>query len=323
MPTSQGASGSATFDIKLSAPLDIAASLERFRSFGDDLIDRWDGTHLIQTVRTQNGAVPCVCTVTGTVRKPTLCVMIPDPVYGSDIERAVHTSFVAAPPEFNKLVRSDPVIARLDRLSCGLRPVRQLDLLAALIRCISTQQVNLRWAVITRRRLAKAFGDKYTMNGHEVYGFNAERLAAATVAEIRALQFTTRKAEYIIGIAEAIKDGRLKLAELAALSDEEAIARLTALRGIGVWTADWILARTLGRPRVVVGDLGVRKAVGLAYLNNVSPSEKEVRQATAHWGASANVAQTLLLHGLHKNLLKPGPRASEPENSWRAVDNAE
>ncbi len=301
----QGASHPVTLDIKLSAPLDIAASLERFRSSGDDLIDRWNGTHLIRTVRTPGGTVPCVCTATGTVRKPALGVMAPNPEYGFDIGRAMHATFSATPPEFNDLVRSDPVIAKLDKQSCGLRPVCQLDLLAALIRCISTQQVNLRWGVITRRRLAKAFGDKYALNGHEVYAFNAKRLAAATVAEIRALQFTTRKAEYIIGIAKVVKEGRLNLAELAALSDDEVIARLTALRGIGVWTAEWILARTLGRPRVVAGDLGVRKAVGLVYLHNVSPSENEVRRATAHWGRSANVAQTLLLDGLKKNLLKP------------------
>jgi len=68
--------------------------------------------------------------------------------------------------------------------------------------------------------------------------------------------------------------------------------------GIGRWTAEWLLARTLGRPRVVAGDLGVRKAVGAAYLDGRMPSEAEVRAATAHWGPAAGVAQQLLLHWL-------------------------
>ena len=79
------------------------------------------------------------------------------------------------------------------------------------------------------------------------------------------------------------------------------IARLTALHGIGRWTAEWLLARTLGRPRVVAGDLGVRKSVGMAYFEDRMPSEAEVRQATAHWGEAAGVAQQLLLHSLSED----------------------
>jgi DNA-3-methyladenine glycosylase II len=75
------------------------------------------------------------------------------------------------------------------------------------------------------------------------------------------------------------------------------------IRGIGRWSAEWVLARTLGRPRVVAGDLGVRKAVGLAYLGTTAPSEAEVRAATAHWGESAGVAQALLLHALAEGQL--------------------
>ena len=86
------------------------------------------------------------------------------------------------------------------------------------------------------------------------------------------------------------------------LPDDAVIARLTAIRGVGRWTAEWILARTLGRPVVVAGDLGVRKAVGRYYLDLPPkaplPSEEETRRAVAHWGESANLAQTLLLAGI-------------------------
>jgi len=174
----------------------------------------------------------------------------------------------------------------------------QFDLLGALVRSISAQQVNLRWAATTRRRLAEAFGKRHLVAGHPVYSLSATRLAAASVEEIRALQFTTRKAEYIIGVAQAIADGHLDTQSLAVLPDDEVISRLTALRGIGLWTAEWILTRTLGRPRVVAGDLGVRKVVGMAYLRSPLASEAEVRKATAHWGASAGIAQALLLHSL-------------------------
>jgi DNA-3-methyladenine glycosylase II len=290
------------FEVRLPGPLDIPASLELFRRSGDDLIDRWDGAMLVRTHPLASGAVAYACQVTGSIEAPALRVTVEDPAHAPLIEQVVRASFVLAPPEFAALLERDAVLARLNAAYPGLRPVRQFDLFAALVRCISAQQVNLRWAVTTRRRLAEAFGDLHQVGAHQVYRLNAERIAGASVSEIRALQFTTRKAEYLIAVAEAIVDGRLDLPTMAALPDEEVIARLTALRGIGRWTAEWILARGLGRACVVAGDLAVRKAIGLAYLDALLPSEAEVRQAVAHWGLSAGVAQALLLHGFAQAL---------------------
>jgi DNA-3-methyladenine glycosylase II len=175
-------------------------------------------------------------------------------------------------------------------------------LLTALIRAISAQQVNLRWATITRRRLAEAFGCQHTLGTHQVLSLDAARLAAADVAALRTLQFTTRKAEYIVALATAVATGTLDLAALRHQSDADVIACLMACRGLGRWTAEWFLARALGRPRVVAGDLGVRKAVGAAYLHGRLPSEAEVRELTSHWGAAASIAQQLLLHALSQGL---------------------
>ncbi len=285
-----------TFEVRLPGPLDIPTSLEPFRRSGDDLIDRWDGITLIRTIHVGDQGVAYACTVTGAVEEPALQVTIEDAVHRQVVELALSATFVSPPLSYSELLHIDPVLARLEARYRGLRPVLQLDLLTALVRCISAQQVNLQWATTTRRRLAETFGEKHVVAGQIVYSLSAERLAGATHAQIRALQFTSRKAEYLIGAAEAVASGSLRLADLASLPDEEFIARLTALRGIGRWTAEWLLARTLGRPCVVAGDLGVRKAVGRAYLRTPLPSEQEVRRATAHWGPLAGVAQILLLH---------------------------
>lgn len=297
----------APFTVHLSGPIDIPASLELFRRSGDDLIDRWDGetllrTHPVGASARAAGAVAYACRAAGSLEYPAFYVTVADPAQRQVIEAAVREMFIPAPPAFAALLEADPVVARLNGAYPGLRQVRQYDLFAALVRCISAQQVNLRWAVTTRRRLAEAFGDLHLVDGQQVYRLNPQRVAAASVSEIRALQFTTRKAEYLISVAEAIASGRLNMATLAALPDEEVIARLSHLRGIGRWTAEWILARALGRPTVVAGDLGVRKAIGQAYLNSPLPPETEVRRATAHWGPAAGVAQVLLLHSLSQPL---------------------
>ncbi|MEO7003483.1 MAG: hypothetical protein ABI068_16800 [Ktedonobacterales bacterium] len=291
-----------TFDVELTGPLDMPASLEFFRRNGDDLLDRWDGAHFVRTQRVAHVTVAYVCEPAGSVQRPAMRVSIADPAHQEVIAATVRAAFVQPPAaEYAYLLAHDPLIADLDRRFPGLRPIRQFDLFTALVRSISAQQVNLRWAATTRRRLAEAFGEQHTIGPHVVYSLNPQRLAQAPPAELRALQFTTRKAEYIVAAAQAIASGALSLETLAALPDDAVIARLTALRGIGRWTAEWLLARTLGRPCVVAGDLAVRKVVGRAYLDQPGTplvSEEAVRQATAHWGASANVAQALLLHSL-------------------------
>lgn len=280
----------------LPGPLDIPASVEFLRRWGDDGIDRWDGRTLVRTLPVNGRHVAYTCRVAGSIEAPVLHVTVADAAYGQEIEEAVRATFIPPPPGYADLLARDPLLARLEQQHPGVRPVRQFDLLAALVRCITAQQVNLRWAATVRRRLAETFGEQHVINGHAVYSLCAGRLAAATVAELRALQLTTRKAESVICAAQATACGRLTQAELAALPDSKMIAHLTVLRGIGRWSAEWILARTLGRPCVVAGDLGVRKAVGLAYLGTARPSEEAVREATAHWGEAALTAQTLLLY---------------------------
>ena len=104
------------------------------------------------------------------------------------------------------------------------------------------------------------------------------------------------------------------------------IAHLTQLPGIGRWSAEWFLARTLGRPRVVAGDLGVRKAIGRLYQVGM-PSEDETRRLTEHWGPAANVAQALALHDLALSSRRLGLRVLErlifaTRRAWRPPWNS-
>ena len=287
-----------SFEVQLPGPLDIPASLEVFRRWGDDGLDRWDGRVLLRTTRVEGQPVPFACTMTGTVDAPGVALMVASPAHAPAIASVVNTMYVAAPGALADLVLADPVIAALETRYRGVRPVLQSDLFTALIRSISAQQVNLKWAATVRRRLAETFGRRHMLGPYEVISLEADRLAAATVSELRALQFTTRKAEYIIALATAIATGYLDLEALRMAPDAEVITRLTAFRGLGVWTAEWFLARALGRARVAAGDLGVRKAVGAVYLQGQMPTEAEVRRLTAHWGEAAGVAQQLILHAL-------------------------
>lgn len=219
------------------------------------------------------------------------------------VRATVETTFAPAPAGYARLLARDRVLAALNERFPGIRQIRQLDLFTALVRCISAQQVNLRWASTTRRRLAEAFGTRLEVAGQTVYSLDPARIGAVDPLQIRALQFTTSKSVSIVATAQALVNEKLTVDALADLANEEVISRLITIKGIGRWSAEWVLARTLGRPVVVAGDLGVRKAIGLAYLDAPLPSESEVRSATAHWGQSAGTAQALLLHALGEGVL--------------------
>jgi DNA-3-methyladenine glycosylase II len=212
------------------------------------------------------------------------------------VRDAASLSFLLARPEFRALLRKDLVIARLSRKFPGIRQVRQFDLFYGLLRAISAQQINLRWAATLRRRLAEAYGERLHVGKDFVYALRSEVVAAVRVQDLRGLQFSTHKAESILAVAEALASRKLTQEDLTQMEDEDAMEALVALRGIGTWSAEWILVRCLGRARVVAGDLGVKKAVAFTYLGKEMASEDEVRRAVAHWGPHATVAQAILLH---------------------------
>jgi DNA-3-methyladenine glycosylase II len=293
----------AEFVIDLAGPIDFAASFEIFRRSGDDMLDRWDGESLLRIARAGDKACAYACRPAGTIETPALRVTTENHQDRDIVENAIRSSFVRITDDFEKLCRGDHILGRIAEAHRGFRPVLQMDLVGALVRCISAQQVNLKWASTVRRRLAEAFGRLHHVGEQVVYSLDPKRLATLNVADIRALQFTTRKAEYVINAARAIADGWLQIEALAAMPDDEVIARITTVRGLGLWTAEWVLARTLGRPRISAGDLGVRKAVGLAYYGGRMPTPDEVRAATAHWGEAAALAQGMLLHAQHEKTL--------------------
>jgi DNA-3-methyladenine glycosylase II len=235
--------------LRLPEPYDFDVSTERFRVFGIDLANLWHegGLHRVvdgREVRIE--AAPGGVDVTP-LDERTLPV----------VEKLLGLEFEL--PPFYEWAAEQPVLGPLVLRLAGFRPPLAPEPFESLVTSISAQQVSLFAAFAIRNRLIERFG----VPGELAYGFpTRERIADAGEDELVALGFSHRKAEYVIGLARADLD----LDGLASLPDDEIRARITALRGLGPWTAEWFLARHLARPRAwPAGDLGVRKAAKVLY----------------------------------------------------------
>jgi DNA-3-methyladenine glycosylase II len=282
-----------TVEVALEGPLDVPRSLEVLRRWGDDLLDRWDGEVLRRTVPAAGGPRAVSCRSVGTVAAPRLAVE----AEGSDpaAAAAAADTFLPWSEAWPALRDADPALARAEAAAPGVRSLRYPEPFRALVRAVTAQQVNLTFAATLRRRMAEAYGTEHAVRGGVVRSLDPARLAGTSVADLRALQLSTAKATALVGLGAAAGRGELDAGRFTGLSDDEVVAELTAHRGVGRWTAEWFLVRVLARPVVVAGDLGVRKAVGAAYFEGRLPSEAEVREATAHWGPAAALAQQVLL----------------------------
>lgn len=142
-------------------------------------------------------------------------------------------------------------IAKLGMLKRSHHP----DLFSALIQSLVSQQISSKAAVTVGGRLRDLVGEISPENIHN--------------SELEAIQkcgMSMRKATYIKGIAAAVMNGELSLQELHDLPDEDVVKKLSALNGIGVWTAEMMLIFSLGRPDVVSwGDLAIRRGMMNLY----------------------------------------------------------
>lgn len=172
---------------------------------------------------------------------------------------------------------ADPRLAPLIAATPGLRVPGAFDGFELALRAVLGQQVTVKAATTIFGRFARAYGEPaetpFAALSH--HAPVAERIAAATHAEVVALGLTGRRAETVLALSRAMAEGRLRLEP--GVDPEAALAALQALPGIGPWTAHYVAMRALGWPDAFPdGDLGLLKAVA-------APHHRALREAAEAW----------------------------------------
>ncbi len=297
-------------------PLDAAATLARYHLWGEDPANRLDGDVFRRVARVDGRLLPYEVRWSGGVEDARLSITVPEAA-GAGIERVVTREVRRIfgldfdLVGFYRMAKADTALAPLVERLHGLRPTLAPTPLEMLVGSITAQQVNLSFAFACRARLVRRWGTRHCVPGGELYAFpDAAALAAARVRELRALKYSTRKAEYIRDLARSVVAGALDLEALAEAPNADIIARLTALRGLGRWTADWFLARSCGRGDICpAGDLAVRKAFEHHYGRGRTLSEEAIRRRARAWGEYQNLAVHYLLAGMRLTAAARGGEA--------------
>ncbi len=288
--------------IRLPRPFRFHESLLRFQHSSDERVNRYDGAVFRRLLLDGKGGKFLLeaegsgprARVVMRLRAPGRLSRMAISVGEASLRHILALDLEMAP--FYRMAEEDAVLKPIVRRFCGLRPVRYLSVFEALVTAITAQQVNLTFAGVIRRRLVERWGERMDIGGERHFAFpRPERLARAWEATLRNMQFSGRKAQYVIGVARAAAGGLLDADELRRLPLEEAIARQVSIRGVGRWTAEQVLFRALGRVEAIpAGDLGVQKVVARYCFGKEKLDEDRVRRRARRWAPWGALAVTYL-----------------------------
>jgi DNA-3-methyladenine glycosylase II len=321
---------SVRFSIEPKRPYSLALTAERYTRF-PEIVDRFDGRVYRRLLPVGRHGVLLSVAQVGPPSRAVLEVGLDGADAGSPAarraaERVVGGALGAASDvaAFYRALSSDPVLAAPIRAFRGLRISGVPTVWEAALTAILSQQINLKFAYSIRREIALAFGRRRTIGGELYVSFpGPERLAGESPDRLRRFRLSRAKAIAIAGLARAFAGGEVTEEELASLPDEEAIERLTAIRGIGRWTAEIALLRGMGRTDIFpAGDLGVVKYLAVGLLGHgARASEAEMRRFGERWRPHRGLA---LVYGYAEltRRMREEARRSPPARRPRARGTA-
>jgi DNA-3-methyladenine glycosylase II len=187
--------------------------------------------------------------------------------------------------EFYEFAAHDRRLGPLARRFLGMKPPRFASVFEGVISAMACQQMTLTLGIRLLNDLAEAFGTAFNEGDETVYAFpDPAKLAKLSPSDLRRLGFSRQKGQAMIELARSVAEGNLDLEHLADMPDDEAVARLSKLRGVGRWTAEYVLLRGLGRTHVFPGDdVGARNNLA-RWLHVTTPLDYEgVREILSGW----------------------------------------
>ncbi|MFS0777386.1 DNA-3-methyladenine glycosylase [Neobacillus sp. 3P2-tot-E-2] len=187
---------------------------------------------------------------------------------------------------FYDMAKKDLLLGQAVESFYGLRIIGIPDLFEALCWGILGQQINLSFAYTLKRRLVEKFGRSVMHNGVTYWVFpSPQDIAELPVEELESLRMTKKKSEYLLGAAKLMADGKLSKEMLLEIGDYKSAEKmLVKIRGIGPWTANYVLMRCLRYPSAFpIDDVGLQNAIKHRLGREKKPANDEILKLAVNW----------------------------------------
>jgi DNA-3-methyladenine glycosylase II len=291
------------FVVRPVPPFRLDLTVWALRRRSRNIIDRWDGSVYRRLVVINGQPVEVAIHQVGSPTEPQLIVKTTPSSLNAADRRCIRTildrllGLRVDLTGWYRIATRDTRLRPLARRFRGVKPPRFPTLFEALINAFACQQLSLDVGLELLNRLAMLCGVKARAGPEVHYGFPGPRdIAPLSVSRLRALGFSRQKISAMTALARAITREHLDLEVLDSESDDVVRQQLSGLRGVGRWTADYVLLRGLGRVHVFPGDdVGAQKSLA-QWLGRARPFDYEgVHRATERWQPYAGMVYFHLL----------------------------
>jgi DNA-3-methyladenine glycosylase II len=282
---------SARIELEPIAPFDFDLALRYLQAWPATVVEQIEGNVWRRALAIDGHDLLLTLRSLGHPQKPRLLLEAQGIVLGRDLlEQAtaiVRRAFAldTDPTPFLRAVRADPVLAGVVERLRGVRPLQIIDPFEAIVWGILCQQINLAFGRRLKLALIELCTREITLDGRTFAYFpRPQDVVELEPAALRTRQFSRQKTAYIIGTAQAILGGELDFDALRHMPAPQAMAKLTGIKGVGRWTAEYMLARALGFPdEIAAADIGLRRVIANAYGLGRLASEAQVRELARRW----------------------------------------
>lgn len=277
----------AAFTIQPLPPFRLDLTVWVLRRLPINAMDRWDGTTYHRALVLGNVPVEVAVAQRGSAGAPQLAVT----TQGARLGRARREAIISTLDAmlglnidlrpFRDLAGGDARLTGLVDPFIGFKPPRLPSVFEALVNGIACQQLSLQIGIHLLNRLSRSFG--LSIGEHHAFPRPVELVSAAP-SQLGKLGFSSRKAQVILDSAKAVLEGSLDLEGLATLETAEAQRRLIERKGIGRWTAQYVLLRGLGRLDVFpADDVGSQNKMQQWLQHSQRPDYDRMHRILAPW----------------------------------------
>ncbi len=311
-----------SFCVHPRPPFRLDLTVWALRRRAHNRIDQWNGTTYTRVLLVDQVPVKVQVSQLPPISLPHVQVHVWSSEPSADLSTRVKEalqrmlSLALDLTSFYALAEHDPTVSLLAWRFVGMKPPRFPSLFEALLNAFACQQVTLDVGLLLLNRLTETYGMRFADGQGAYHAFpRPEEVATASLEDLRALGFSRQKARAMLELSTRLMQEPHALSLLEGMNNEEVSSTVSSLRGVGRWTAEYVLLRGLGRLETFPGDdVGAQRNLQRLLHLAEKPTYETIKALTAPWTPYAGLIYFhLLLDALEKQGVVDAARLPLPQ----------